>query len=203
MDHYLLCFIQLVVKKAELERMKVENQRLKEMLNQVTTNYNALQMHLMTLMQAPKAENGRVDEKVVEGKNNGGLIVPRQFMDLGLAANGDADENSVSSSEGRSRERSGSPGNNGELASKKVRIIKDGISEERLVFDQENKKEYSRGDNGREESPVGQTSQGWGPNKVARFNSPKNVDQTEATMRKARVSVRARSEAPMVGGIYL
>lgn len=189
---------ELVVKKAELERMKVENQRLKEMLNQVTTNYNALQMHLMTLMQAPKAENGRVDEKVVEGKNNGGLIVPRQFMDLGLAANGDTDENSVSSSEGRSRERSGSPGNNGELASKKVRIIKDGISEERLVFDQENKKEYSRGDNGREESPVGQTSQGWGPNKVARFNSPKNVDQTEATMRKARVSVRARSEAPMI-----
>ena len=207
MDHCLLCFIQLVVNKAELERMKVENQRLKEMLNQVTTNYNALQMHLMTLLQAPKAENteenGRVDEKVVEGKNNGGLIVPRQFMDLGLAANGDTDENSVSSSEGRSRERSGSPGNNGELASKKARMIKDGISEERLVFDQENKKEYGRGDNGREESPGGQTSQGWGPNKVPRFNSPKNVDQTEATMRKARVSVRARSEAPMVGGIYI
>ncbi|GMI93296.1 hypothetical protein like AT1G62300 [Hibiscus trionum] len=50
---------------------------------------------------------------------------------------------------------------------------------------------------GREESPE---SESWGPNsKVPKLNPAKPIDQsTEATMRKARVSVRARSEAPMI-----
>lgn len=52
---------------------------------------------------------------------------------------------------------------------------------------------------GREESPESE-SQGWGPNKVQKVNPSNAMDQStaEATMRKARVSVRARSEAPMV-----
>lgn len=49
---------------------------------------------------------------------------------------------------------------------------------------------------GRENTP---DSDGWNSNKVAKLNVPKNVEQpNESTMRKARVSVRARSEAPMV-----
>jgi hypothetical protein len=178
---------QLAVLQAELERMKAENQRLKEMLNQVTTNHNALQMHFVTLTDSQKAqkteENGLVDGKV-EGKD---IVVPRQFMDLRLATNGDiADENSLSSSEGRSHDRSGSPPRtNGE-----VKAPKEGI-----VFDHQDKKEEHGCKIGREDSP---DQQGWTPNKLPRFNSPKEVDQTEATMRKARVSVRARSEAAMV-----
>lgn len=194
-----MCF-QLAVFQAELQRMKAENQHLKEMLNQVTGSYNALQMHFVTFMQAQKAKNiegkGMVDERV-EGKDNGTLGVPRQFMDLRLATTGGADENSLSSSEGRSRDRSRTPGDNGEVrASKEFGMRKDGNSGEGVVFDQD-KKEFDR-KIGREDSPD-QTSQGWGPNKIPRFNCPKDIDQTEATMRKARVSVRARSEAPMVG----
>ncbi|KAL0362375.1 UNVERIFIED_CONTAM: WRKY transcription factor 6 [Sesamum calycinum] len=107
--------------QAEMERMNTENQRLREMLNQVTNNYNGLQMHLLTLMQ-----NGGSAEEGKSGQGNG-QVVPRQFMDLGLGAAADDDE-------------------------------------------------------------------------VARLgHSSRNVDQaTEATMRKARVSVRARSEAPMI-----
>ena len=56
---------QLVAVKAELERLMSENQRLKEMLNQVTTNYNALQVHLVTHMRAPKAENAEENGKLV------------------------------------------------------------------------------------------------------------------------------------------
>lgn len=166
--------------------MKAENQRLKEMLNQVTTNYNALQMHFVTIMQSQKAKKGTEENgKLVEGKD---MIVPRQLVDLRLATNGDADENSLSSSEGKSShiDRSGSPGTNGE-----VKASKEGI-----VFDHQDKKELEHGSKiGREDSP---DQQGWAPNKLPRFNSPKDVDQTEATMRKARVSVRARSEAAMV-----
>lgn len=189
-----LLFVQLAVLQAELERMMAENQRLRDTLSQVTSNYNAVQMHLVTLMQqqhdgkAEKAEeqDPMMEEKSEQKKPNGGVIVPRQFMDLGLAAAAaaDADEPSLSSSEGRSHDRSGSPNNNTEVASKEFGLRKSGNSEE------------GRG-TGREDSPD-QGSQGWGANKVPRFNSSKNVDQTEATMRKARVSVRARSEAPMV-----
>lgn len=111
-----------------------------------------------------------VDRKSEEAKKeNGGQIVPRQFLDLGpSAANQMAEEQSNSSSEERTL--SGSPQNNMDLSRNK-RI-------------------------GREESPE---SEGWAPQKAPKLNPVKPVDQSaEATMRKARVSVRARSEAPMV-----
>ncbi|CAL5394047.1 unnamed protein product [Camellia sinensis] len=169
---------ELTVVQAELKRMNTENQRLRDMLDQVTGNYTTLQIHMMTLMQQKHNNNEKhdqnnmvVDDKSEEnnkkhsGNNGGGLMVPRQFMDLGLAATADTDEHSLSSSE---------PVNNGEAASKEG------------------------DDGGREESPENGSN-----NKVARLNGLKNVDQaapTEATMRKARVSVRARSEAPMFWG---
>nr|WGV38210.1 WRKY [Loropetalum chinense var. rubrum] len=198
----------LAVLQAELERMNMENQRLRDMLNHVTGNYHALQMHMVTLMQdhqkTEKTEevddhahmvDGGGNLKVLEEEdkkhstnnniNGGGLMVPRQFMDLGLAATAatETDDHSLSSSEGRSRDGPGSPVNNVEVVSKELE-----------------KKEFGRGD-----SPADHVSKSWStststtPNKVPRLDSSKNVDaSTEATMRKARVSVRARSEAPMI-----
>ncbi|KAK4492808.1 hypothetical protein RD792_000133 [Penstemon davidsonii] len=139
---------ELVVLQAELERMNSENRGLRESLNQATNNINNLQMHLMTLMQQQQQQQQQSDHDSEDHKNvNGnGLMVPRQFMDLGLAAVGEADEASLSTSEGRSDQ---------------------------------------------DQSPE---------NKVPKLgHSPKSADQTaDATMRKARVSVRARSEAPMI-----
>ncbi|KAJ7948138.1 WRKY family transcription factor [Quillaja saponaria] len=192
---------ELAVLQAEFERLKVENQRLRAMLDQVTSNYNSLQMHLVTMSQDKKEENMEehevFDEKLEEKKHstgNNGIVVPRQFIDLGLAVknNADTEDASDSSSEGRSRDRSGSSGNNIEGASKEFGMRKNGNNEEGLMCDQD-KKEFGRG-SGREDSP----DEAFASNKVPRFSPPKNVDQTEATMRKARVSVRARSEAPMI-----
>ncbi|KAE9620692.1 hypothetical protein Lal_00019472 [Lupinus albus] len=182
------------VLEAELERMKVENQRLKETFDEVNTNYKALQMHVVNLMRDQKGEDGEerevFDGKVEENKKrkqieNNGVLVPRQFMDLGLATNISETkiEDPSSSSRGRSQDRSGSPGNNNlEVASKELGSTSKNVngsgSDEGLVFDQE-KKDFGNGSRGIE-SP------------------PKNVDHAEATMRKARVSVRARSEAPMI-----
>ncbi|KAK8994975.1 hypothetical protein V6N11_046041 [Hibiscus sabdariffa] len=143
---------EVAVLQVKLERVKAENQRLKEMLIQVTKNYNAIKMHMGSLVQhrggkVEKADEDQgedrmiVEEKPEQKKQNGGQIVPKQFMDLGLAA-ADTDEPSSSSSDSKSHH---------------------------------------------EDSPGAD-------NKVPRFN----VDQTEATMKKARVSVRARSEAPMI-----
>lgn len=119
-------------------------------------------------------------------------MVPRQFMDMGPAATAETDEASQSSSEGRSREPSESPQNNVEVVSKEFNLANS--KGDIVPFDQERL-------NAGEGSPD-QASQGWIPNKAPKLPISKNdnAEQSaaEATMRKARVSVRARSEAPMV-----
>lgn len=174
---------ELVAVQAQLDLMNAENQQLKEMLNQVTTNYKALEIHFSNLIQNQKPSNAGGDEKTEHKKQqNAGLIVPRQFMDLGPAGSSaaapaaDNDEISLTSSEVRSGEQSGSL-NNSETVSKEYGLRKRPRSEDR-----------------RDGSP----DQGSNGYKVPKFDSSKNVDQAEATMRKARVSVRARSEAPMI-----
>lgn len=137
------------------------------MLAQVSNNYTALQMQLLTLMQQQQnstthhdhnnstqlVQNIQVDEEKKE--ENGGMLVPRQFLEL--SNNQMSNEQSDSSSEERTLS---------------------GSSPHR---DQE------------KEIPE---SEGWAPNKAPRLSPTKPVEQS--AMRKARVSVRARSEAPMV-----
>nr|QFI57433.1 WRKY38 [Glycyrrhiza glabra] len=118
-------------------------------------------------------------------------------MDLGLATNAsDIDEPSLSSSVGRStQDRSKSPANNIEVGSKMARKNGNGGDELAPVFDHDHKKD--RGIE-REDSPQDQVLAS-ANNNVPKFSPPRNIDQAaEATMRKARVSVRARSEAPMI-----
>ncbi|KAL5840393.1 hypothetical protein ACOSQ4_013001 [Xanthoceras sorbifolium] len=177
---------ELAQLQVELQQMNSENQKLREMLGQVTSNYNALQMHLVALMQ--QQQNHR-EQEIVEGKSEDKkheLMVPRQFLDLGPSGTAETDEVSNSSSEERTQ--SGTPPNNAING-----------KNEMVSLDQENSSFRDGKRINREESPESET-QGWGPNKAQKLNnSVKSIDQsTEATMRKARVSVRARSEAPMI-----
>ncbi|XP_057764939.1 probable WRKY transcription factor 31 [Salvia miltiorrhiza] len=167
---------ELAQLQIELERMNGENQRLRGMLSQVSGNYASLQMHLVTLMQHQQnstTQEQEMDDKKCEDerKENGGA---RQFLELGP-------EQSNSLSEERTV--SGSPHQNNLEVTRNKR-------------------------SGREESPE---SESWVPgSKAPRLNNPNpnintntntntNTNQSiEATMRKARVSVRARSEAPMI-----
>ncbi|KAJ8479024.1 hypothetical protein OPV22_022751 [Ensete ventricosum] len=156
---------ELAAMQAEVARMKEENQRLRAVLGQVTTSYNSLHMHLTTLMQqrnqpetaTPQAHEAAVEENIgAKDRDRGGVLVPRQFMDLGPAA----DDEETSDSSTASPDRSASPPANAE---------------------------------------AGSAEQSWNPRKALKLNPTKPVDQAqEATMRKARVSVRARSEAPMI-----
>ena len=67
-------------------------------------------------------------------------------------------------------------------------------------------RDNNNGKNEREDSPDSDNGHphGWGANKLPKLNpsagdpSTSTTATAEATMRKARVSVRARSEAPMV-----
>ncbi|CAK9137289.1 unnamed protein product [Ilex paraguariensis] len=176
--------VNLAVLQVELERMNAENQRLKGMLSHVSDNYSALRMHIASLMQQQEGsktestqEHGTVRVKSEDKKHEvRGLMVPRQFMDLGPSAVAETNEPSQSSSEERTL--SVSPKNNIDLPRSKNLSEGKGIDRE-------------------QESPE---SQAWVPNKFPKLNPSKPVvDQAmEATMRKARVSVRARSEAPMI-----
>ncbi|XP_019162876.1 PREDICTED: WRKY transcription factor 6-like [Ipomoea nil] len=140
--------------KAELDRMNAENQHLRDMLNQVTNNYSALQTHLTSLMQQQKPL--------------------RPFMGLGAEA---AEDASQSSSEGRS--------GGGEPPRSPVNNNVESMSGENIY----SLEKGSSSSNVKVAKTTGQGSK----------SSSGNVDQaTEATIRKARVSVRARSEAAMI-----
>ncbi|KAB5560382.1 hypothetical protein DKX38_005339 [Salix brachista] len=189
--------VELAQLQVELQKMNSENQRLKDMLSQVTNNYSALQMHFVALMQQrnhgveSNKEQETVTAKSSEEKKH--EMVPRQFMDLGPSA--ETDEISNSSSEERTR--SITPQNHFEVAS-----TKNNGKLEAVPYDQENSSLRDGKRIGGDESPESE-SQGWNPNKVQKLNpassANKAIEQSaEATMRKARVSVRARSEAPMI-----
>ncbi|KAK8706020.1 hypothetical protein V6N13_049602 [Hibiscus sabdariffa] len=166
--------------RAELERINAENQRLKLALNQVNNNYYALQMHLVSLMQrhrnrvAESSEANKTEmDRPMEDKTHGGGIVARQFMDLGEAAKVEKDEIPESLSEDRSPELSGSPRNT-------------------IVESMERREKNS--------TSVPHPP-GWLPNKAPKLNTSMDNEQAQQTMamiRKARVSVRARSEASMI-----
>ncbi|CAL9226380.1 unnamed protein product [Arabidopsis halleri] len=180
----------------ELKKMKIENQRLRDMLNQATTNFNALQMQLVTVMRQQEQRNSSQDHLLAtEGKAEGRkrlelqTMVPRQFMDLGPSS-GTAEHGAEVSSEERTTVRSGSPPS---------------------LLESSNPRENGKRLLGREESSEESESNAWGnPNKVPKHNPSSSnsngnrngnvIDQSaaEATMRKARVSVRARSEAAMI-----
>ncbi|XP_047313306.1 probable WRKY transcription factor 31 [Impatiens glandulifera] len=175
---------EIEILQNELDSVNIENQKLKEMLAQVNYNYNALHMHLSVMQKQTEIkvdEDKSQEEKELEEKKKQSSMVPRQFMDMGPSSITGQDQDhhhepstNISSSEERTLSGSTPPNRADQL----VMTKRNGI---------------------RDESPE---SEGWsGPNKLPKLNSSgiKAIDQaTEATMRKARVSVRARSEATMI-----
>ncbi|CAI9755104.1 unnamed protein product [Fraxinus pennsylvanica] len=159
--------------QVELQRMNSENQKLRGMLAQVNNNYNALNMQVEALMHQQKnssAEKRKIGERKSQEKKEKNVESrdSRQFMDLAPATMNEMDEPSNSSSEERTL--SGSPHTNMELLRTKRVGGKESLE-----------------------------SDGLAPNKVLKLNPSKLLDQTpETATRKTRVSVRARSEAPMI-----
>ena len=66
---------QLAQLQMELQRMNIENQRLKDMLGQVSNNYSVLHHHLVALMQqqqthgADSAQENEVTTTTTPNKN--------------------------------------------------------------------------------------------------------------------------------------
>ncbi|XP_039049754.1 probable WRKY transcription factor 31 [Hibiscus syriacus] len=187
---------ELAELQVKFKSMLAENQKLRNMISHVSNNYTALQMHLVTLMkqqrnQGVKTTHEHEIQEVKSEVKKDEVMVSRQFLDLvPYSGTNEADEKSHPSSE--ERMRSGSPPNNLEVASKNYIKGKNGIFE----FNLEGSGLRDGKTIDREESPE---SDNRGPNKAQKMNPEKPIEQsTDATMRKARVSVRARSEAAMI-----
>uniref|UniRef100_A0A804MXB2 WRKY domain-containing protein n=1 Tax=Zea mays TaxID=4577 RepID=A0A804MXB2_MAIZE len=155
---------ELSAMQSELARMNDENQRLRGMLTQVTTSYQALQMHLVALMQARADGQPMMPPAVAQTLpvTDAAAVMPspRQFLGLGPAAA--AEETSNSSTEVGSPRPSSSAGR--------------------------------RQDQQQQAAERGDSPDPADPSTTAR----QLAQQQEASMRKARVSVRARSEAPII-----
>ncbi|KAG5024021.1 hypothetical protein JHK82_019914 [Glycine max] len=151
----------------DLRRMNAENQKLKEMLSHVSSNYANLQMHLAAVLQQQhnqRTEN--TEQEVVQGKaeerKHGGMVPPRQFLDLVPSGTTEIDDQVSNSSLGE-RTRSTTPPSCNKN-------------------DDKDKKETT-------DIPHS--------GKLLNHTTDPSTSP-EAAMRKARVSVRARSEAPMI-----
>lgn len=134
----------------------------------------------------------------MERKNYDGWvhpIVPSRFIDLrpaGVAPTG-GEEASYSSTEMGSPAKGGAPSNNVEVVSTsyhRQRSVSSGVINPKMVNVDQGKQPGEVNAIGREDSARREPQ---GPSR-----SIITGQLTEATMRKARVSVRARSEAPMV-----
>ncbi|CAH8388053.1 unnamed protein product [Eruca vesicaria subsp. sativa] len=172
--------IENVQLREELKKAAEEIQRLKEMLSQTTNNFNSLQMQLVAVMRQQEDHHhvATTENKDKATKRHElSEMVPRQFIDLGLPT-------AEVSSEERTTVRSESP----------LSLLENSSSRQR------GKRLLER-----EESPDTESNNWGNPSKVSKHNASSSncngngnaIDQSaaEATMRKARVSVRARSEA--------
>ncbi|KAK3021736.1 hypothetical protein RJ639_046082 [Escallonia herrerae] len=163
---------ELAQLQVELERMNAENQRLKGMLSQVSNNYSALQMHIVALMQ--QQQNSRTDSTREHEINT----------------------------EGKTETKKREGGGGSMVPRQFLDLGPSGATADTDVQTQSSSEERTHSESPArtmELSKNGSESEGWVPNKVPKLNDSKTADQaTDATMRKARVSVRARSEAPMI-----
>ncbi|GER56289.1 WRKY DNA-binding protein 31 [Striga asiatica] len=164
--------IELVQLQVELEKMNAENQRLRGMLAHVSNNYNALQMQLGTLIQ--QQQNSRIDNNHQVDKT----LVETKYEEKKLENDGQLVPRQFMDLAPR-------------VASRLADEQSESSSEERtLSGSPQESVEISK--NKRVEN---QESEGLASNKAPK-HSHNTVEQS--TMRKARVSVRARSEAPMI-----
>uniref|UniRef100_A0A0D6R4Q0 WRKY domain-containing protein n=1 Tax=Araucaria cunninghamii TaxID=56994 RepID=A0A0D6R4Q0_ARACU len=202
----------------ELSRMNEENQKLRFMLNHITNNYATLQGHLTSLMQQSdhkaREKNEEEEMKIPVNGSTGEFDeaaqdktpIQRQFLEIrepSIPTGADAHEDSHMS-EGRRL-----PKEHDQEDSKAFRTLNHADNKKR------NHESTLRGDESpdrtaspdhslnsshendctatRDGSSLEKRPPGWVPNKMQKI-----VDQTEATIRKARVSVRARTESPMI-----
>ncbi|KAF0927176.1 hypothetical protein E2562_030983 [Oryza meyeriana var. granulata] len=200
----------LAATKSELGRLNEENKKLKNMLSNVTTKYNSLHIQFVTLMQqrtnyrsglAPPIHHEQLvdPEKEQEGsQQQQQQLIPRQFISLGSASLQSDVEAPHPGGGGGDDVCAPSP-SNPDLAVPAMMPLPHFDHHHHPIHGRERGSSPAEANHHRHHQQ--QQQQSWLPaDKVPKFFPGKGPEPPvpEATMRKARVSVRARSEAPMI-----
>ncbi|KAM0947541.1 putative transcription factor WRKY family [Dioscorea sansibarensis] len=168
---------KLLALQAELDRLGDENRKLRSMLDHLMKNYSDLQNQLLLAMQQQARKAAEDGQK--ENMNDMQSPVPitaRQFMDPGPACLQNTEDPSKSGEDEEEQSPLTNHPEHGIVSLAKRRLPMDSIPSERT-------------------SP----SCNWGTSKSPKQVQERTTDQTsELACRKARVSVRARSDAPMI-----
>ncbi|EEF47160.1 probable WRKY transcription factor 47 [Ricinus communis] len=164
--------------QAELERLHDENKKLRSMLDQITKSYKELQAQLLVAMQKQPHGNRGEQKGEMNGKTSR-IMSAQQFLDPRPSAALEVNDN-PSVSEDKAQDVSVSPINTTTTTTEAMSQINAG-----------NKQDCT-------EDGLDQTSQSWGSPKSARLEQENKDRIPEVPFRKARVSVRARSEAPLI-----
>ncbi|CAK7348545.1 unnamed protein product [Dovyalis caffra] len=163
---------ELSVLQGELGRLHDENKKLRSLLDQITKSYKDLQAQLLVSMQK-QTQGNRVKQKGELNDTASPMMSAQRIMDPRPSATLDVNDPSVSDE--KTHEVLVSPTNTAETKSQilgKRASVEDGLD---------------------------QTSQSWGSPKSTKLEHEKPDEQLpEVPFRKARVSVRARSEAPLI-----
>ncbi|XP_021758957.1 WRKY transcription factor 42-like [Chenopodium quinoa] len=160
---------EMIILREEIARKSVENQRLKTLLDQVTSSHQALQMQIMTMEQLQLDQNKSIKVHPIETLTNEGVIInDKRKQQMGQFV-GPKQESLITDGDDRRRSNSNSSDTNRD-------------------YEQLNRCREREKQNTNNMQRVG----GMAPTTV------ETEEAHEVTMRRARVSVRARSEANMI-----
>ncbi|KAF2304821.1 hypothetical protein GH714_038071 [Hevea brasiliensis] len=177
--------------QAELDRLHDENKNLRSILDQISKSYKELQAQLLMAMQ--KQAKGNRGEQVNFGLPFRQISHVRQREGKGKA-------------EWHRKSHNVSPTVYGPTPICRIRCQHPSVSDDKAqdvsVSPTNTTEALSQINPGKQASTddgLDQTSQSWGSPKSPRLEPGKNEEQVpEVPFRKARVSVRARSEAPLI-----
>ncbi|KAF9688047.1 hypothetical protein SADUNF_Sadunf02G0156300 [Salix dunnii] len=166
--------LQLVVLRGELGRLHDENMKLRNLLVQITKSYKDLQAQLLVAMPNP-TQGCRVEQKGELNDTPNPVMSAQHLMDL-RPSDITLDVNEPSESGDKTQELVVSPA---DIMEKKSQIL---------------------GKRASIDDGIDQKSNSWGSPKSPKLEQEKPDEQVPGAVsfRKARVSVRARSEAPLI-----
>ncbi|KAJ6723239.1 WRKY TRANSCRIPTION FACTOR 36-RELATED [Salix koriyanagi] len=166
---------ELSLLQGELVRLHDENKKLRSLLDQITRSYKDLQAQLLMATQK-QSQGNRVEQKGELNDTPSSIMSAQHFMDPRPRPPVTLDVNDPSVSDDKTPEVLVSSTNTVETKSQMLG--------KRASI---------------EDAGLDQTSQSWGSPKSPKLEHEKPDEQIpEVPFRKARVSVRARSEAPLI-----
>ncbi|KAI5564973.1 hypothetical protein BDE02_14G093200 [Populus trichocarpa] len=160
--------------QGELERLHDENKKLRSLLDQITKSYRDLQAQLIMATQK-QTQGNRIEQKGELNDTPGSIMSAQHLMDPRPRPSVTLDVNDPSVSDDKTQEvlvsSTNTVGTKSQMLGKRA-SMEDGLD---------------------------QTSQSWGSSKSPKLEHEKPDEQIpEVPFRKARVSVRARSDAPLI-----